>query len=85
MIAKPEWFNQRKYSGWGVTPRSWQGWAYTLAIIVPAGDLPGNTESGFPGQDRRNCFLGGICSTGYPAHHGDDEERRAGIQKRSNC
>jgi hypothetical protein len=34
MIAKPEWFNQRKYSGWGVTPRSWQGWAYTLAIIV---------------------------------------------------
>lgn len=34
MIAKPEWFNQRKYSGWGVTPRSWQGWAYSLAIIV---------------------------------------------------
>jgi hypothetical protein len=34
LIAKPEWFNQRKYSGWGVTPRSWQGWAYTLAIIV---------------------------------------------------
>jgi hypothetical protein len=35
MIAKPEWFKQRKYSGWGVTPRSWQGWAYTLAIFVP--------------------------------------------------
>jgi len=35
MIAKPEWFGRRKYSGWGVTPRSWQGWAYTLAIIVP--------------------------------------------------
>jgi hypothetical protein len=34
MIAKPEWFNQRKYSGWGVTPRNWQGWAYTMAIIV---------------------------------------------------
>lgn len=34
MIAKPEWFNQRKYSGWGVTPRSWQGWVYTLAIVV---------------------------------------------------
>ena len=34
MIAKPEWFNQRKYSGWGVTPRTWQGWVYTLAIIV---------------------------------------------------
>ncbi|MDD4137136.1 MAG: hypothetical protein PHT99_04475 [Methanoregula sp.] len=35
MIAKPEWFNQRKYSGWGVTPRSWQGWVYTLGILVP--------------------------------------------------
>lgn len=35
MIAKPEWFKPRKYSGWGVTPRSWQGWAYTLAILVP--------------------------------------------------
>jgi hypothetical protein len=35
MIAKPEWFERRKYSGWGVTPRSWQGWAYTLAIFVP--------------------------------------------------
>lgn len=35
MIAKPEWFERRKYSGWGVTPRSWQGWVYTLAIFVP--------------------------------------------------
>ena len=34
MIAKPEWFSQRKYSGWGVTPKAWQGWVYTLAIIV---------------------------------------------------
>jgi len=34
MIAKPEWFERRKF-GWGVTPRNWQGWAYTLAIIVP--------------------------------------------------
>jgi hypothetical protein len=34
LIAKPEWFSQRKYSGWGVTPRTWQGWVYTLAIIV---------------------------------------------------
>lgn len=35
MIAKPEWFKPRKYSGWGVSPQSWQGWAYTVAIIVP--------------------------------------------------
>lgn len=35
MIAKPEWFNQRKYGGWGVTPRSWQGWVYIIGIFVP--------------------------------------------------
>jgi len=35
MIAKPEWFERRKYSGWGVKPRCWQGWVYTLAMIVP--------------------------------------------------
>ncbi|MFA5416547.1 MAG: hypothetical protein WC295_13740 [Methanoregula sp.] len=35
MIAKPEWFERRKYSGWGVKPRSWQGWIYTLVMIVP--------------------------------------------------
>lgn len=35
MIAKPEWFERRKYLGWGVTPRTWQGWVYTLAIFVP--------------------------------------------------
>lgn len=34
MIAKPEWFERRKYFGWGVTPRNWQGWVYTLAIIA---------------------------------------------------
>ena len=33
MIAKPEWFARRKYFGWGVTPRTWQGWIYTLAIF----------------------------------------------------
>ncbi len=43
MIAKPEWFDRRKF-GWGVTPRNWQGWAYTLAIlavVIIFQDLPG--------------------------------------------
>jgi small basic protein len=35
MIGKPEWFARRKYSGWGLTPKTWQGWAYILAMIVP--------------------------------------------------
>jgi len=35
MIANPNWFSQRKYGGWGLTPNSWQGWAYIIAVITP--------------------------------------------------
>lgn len=35
MIGNPNWFNIRKYSGWGLTPNCWQGWLYTLLIVSP--------------------------------------------------
>jgi hypothetical protein len=35
MIGNPKWFNLRKYSGWGLTPNCWQGWAYVIAFIIP--------------------------------------------------
>jgi len=35
MIGNPKWFNVRKYSGWGLTPNCWQGWAYIFAFIIP--------------------------------------------------
>lgn len=36
MIGKPEWFNRRKYSGWGIgTPRNWKGWVYLAGIFIP--------------------------------------------------
>lgn len=35
MIGKAEWFGRRKYTGWGLTPKTWQGWAYIAAFIVP--------------------------------------------------
>lgn len=35
MIGKPEWFERRKYGGWGLTPKTWQGWAYISLIILP--------------------------------------------------
>jgi len=35
MIGKSKWFNVRKYSGWGLTPNCWQGWAYIFAFIIP--------------------------------------------------
>lgn len=27
MFGKPEWFKKRQ-AGWGITPVTWQGWAY---------------------------------------------------------
>jgi hypothetical protein len=35
MIGKPEWFKQRKYSGWGIIPKTWQGYVYIIALLVP--------------------------------------------------
>ena len=35
MIGKPQWFVRRKYSGWGVNPKTWQGWVYIAVVILP--------------------------------------------------
>jgi len=35
MIANPKWFNHRKYTGWGLSPNCWQGWAYIIVIALP--------------------------------------------------
>lgn len=34
MIAKNEWFGRRKYTGWWVTPKTWQGWLYIFTMIA---------------------------------------------------
>lgn len=35
MIAKKEWFERRKYGGWGVIPKTWQGWLFLVLVILP--------------------------------------------------
>ena len=32
MIANAAWFNRRKYTGWGLTPKTWQGVLYIIMI-----------------------------------------------------
>jgi len=34
MIGKKEWFKRRKYGGWGIFPKTWQGWIYIAVIIA---------------------------------------------------
>jgi hypothetical protein len=34
MFAKSSWFQKRKYGGWGLTPKTWQGWVYIFVFIV---------------------------------------------------
>jgi divalent metal cation (Fe/Co/Zn/Cd) transporter len=40
MLAKTEWFNSRKFGGWGLTPKSWQGWVYMLVLTAPMALIP---------------------------------------------
>lgn len=35
MIGKPAWFQKRKYGGWGLVPKTWQGWVYIAVAIIP--------------------------------------------------
>ena len=35
MIGKPEWFARRKYGGWGIQPKTWQGWVYIACFMIP--------------------------------------------------
>ena len=35
MIGKPQWFRRRKYTGWGFTPVTWQGWVYVAVLCFP--------------------------------------------------
>lgn len=34
-FIKPEWFRRRKYSGWGITPITWQGWLTVIILVSP--------------------------------------------------
>jgi hypothetical protein len=34
MFAKKEWFQKRKYGGWGLSPKTWQGWVYILGFVL---------------------------------------------------
>ncbi len=34
IIAKPEWFGRRKYTGWGVSIKTWQGGVYFAGMFL---------------------------------------------------
>ncbi|MBW2964139.1 hypothetical protein KY363_01650 [Candidatus Woesearchaeota archaeon] len=48
MIGKPEWFTYRIF-GWGIRPRTWQGWVYgaVAALVIGVGTaVTANTAAG---------------------------------------
>ena len=34
MIGRPEWFTTKRYTGLGIRPKTWQGWAYIAAVLA---------------------------------------------------
>lgn len=45
-IIKTKWFRRRKYSGWGLTPVTWQGWVFIAVLIAPLIFLASKIELG---------------------------------------
>lgn len=35
MFANPKWFSRRKWGGWGVYPKTKEGWFYIMGILLP--------------------------------------------------
>lgn len=35
MFANPKWFARRKWGGWGIYPRTKEGWLYIILLITP--------------------------------------------------
>ncbi len=35
MIGKSKWFTIRKYGGWGIHPKTKEGWIYLFIVIIP--------------------------------------------------
>ena len=58
MFGKPEWFTYRS-TGWGIAPKTWQGWAYVGVAIALFAALIG---SPIPEGMKRILvgFLGGL-------------------------
>lgn len=42
MIGKPEWFTYRIF-GWGVAPKTWQGWVYVAVLALAIGLVTAST------------------------------------------
>ena len=42
MIGKPEWFKYRMF-GWGVAPKTWQGWVYVTVMAFVIGLITAST------------------------------------------
>lgn len=34
MIGDPRWFQRRRYGGWGLAPKTWQGWVYVAVLVL---------------------------------------------------
>ncbi|NTV23700.1 MAG: hypothetical protein HGA85_04970 [Nanoarchaeota archaeon] len=42
MIGKPEWFKYRIF-GWGISPKTWQGWIYAAIVAFAIGLVTSST------------------------------------------
>lgn len=57
MLGKPEWFTYR-IGGWGIAPRTWQGWGYVAGFAA----LAGGTSSLPISQPAKSILTGAVVA-----------------------
>ncbi len=89
MLGKPEWFTYRKL-GWGITPRSWQGFAYAgvflaLVIALASSPLPENTKNILIGIVVALFVVDAIAIWSQLGEHHDERQRLHQLIIERNC
>ena len=89
LIGKPEWFTYRIF-GWGVAPKTWQGWVYlAVAAALIGGTLAATRDNALGPR-----LFGGLMAlllldvlhimTQLPMHH-DERENHHQLVIERNC
>jgi hypothetical protein len=89
MLGKPEWFTYRSM-GWGITPKSWQGWVYALVFIslvlfLISLPVPDNTKNVVIGIVVGLFALDAISIWARLGEHHDERQRLHQLIIERNC
>jgi len=89
MLGRPEWFTYRS-AGWGIAPRTWQGWVYVgvflgllgVILLLP---VPEDLKNKLAGAVAGLLILDAILIMTQLGRHHDERERLHQLIIERNC